>query len=58
MVIFTKEVLEFSEKEREALFTVKEICADLILKASNPNLKKAAKGTLENLMELWGWEDE
>lgn len=57
MKIIKKEILEFSERETDALNLVTEICTGLMREANDPNLKKLAEETYEKLAELWGWEE-
>ena len=57
MRIIAKEVLEFSERETDALHLVTEICTSLIREANDPNLKKLAAETYEMIAELWGREE-
>lgn len=58
MKIFSKEVLEFTQDEGEALYQVTVICADLIQKANDPNLRELAREIHGKIMDLWGYEDE
>ena len=57
MTIIKKEVLEFSEKETDALQLVSQICTGLMREASDPNLKVLAEEIYEQIAELWGWEE-
>lgn len=56
MRIIKKEILEFSEKETEAIQLVTQICTGLMRGASDPNLKKLAEETYDCITTLWGWE--
>lgn len=58
MTIIKKENLAFSEKEVEAIDLVCEICTGLIREATNPELIKLAETVYNNLIELWGWQEE
>lgn len=58
MKIFRKEVLSFTQEEREALSLVREICIIVTREATNPNLRLVATEAHDKLMELWGWDDE
>lgn len=57
MDIVKKEILEFSEKETDALQLVTEMCLGIYREASDPNLQTLAKKLYNNLSELWGWEE-
>ena len=57
MKIIKKEILEFSEREANALNLTMEICAGLIREANDPNLKKLAQEVYDKIAELWGWEE-
>ena len=57
MTIIKKEILAFSEKEREAIDLVCEICSGLMREATDPELIKLAEAVYNNLSELWGWEE-
>lgn len=57
MIIIKKEVLEFSEKETDALQLVSQICTGLMREATDPNLKVLAEEIYEKIAELWGWEE-
>lgn len=57
MKIIKKEILEFSEKETDAIRLVTEICTGLMREAADPSLTKLAEATYNNLSELWGWEE-
>lgn len=57
MKIIKKEILEFSERETDAIRLVTEICTGLMREASDPNLKELAEKTYEKITELWGWEE-
>ena len=57
MTIIKKEVLEFSEKETDALQLVSQICTGLMREANDPNLKVLAEEIYEKIAELWGWEE-
>ena len=58
MKIIKKEILEFSEKETDALQMVAKICAGLMSEATDPTLKKLAEETFENITNLWEREEE
>ena len=57
MRIIKKEILEFSERETDAIRLVTEICTGLMREATDPNLKKLAEETYGMVAELWGWEE-
>lgn len=57
MTIIKKEFLEFSEKEREAIDLVCEICLGLTKESTDPELIKLAETVYNNLTELWRWEE-
>lgn len=57
MNIIKKEVLEFSERETDAISLMMEICSGLMREATSPELKKLAETTYNNVAELWGWEE-
>lgn len=58
MRIIKKEILEFSEKETEAIQLVTQICTGLMRGASDPNLKKLAEETYDCITTLWGWGEQ
>lgn len=55
MKIIKKEILEFNERETDALNLVMEICTGLMREANDPSLTKLAEATYNNLSELWEW---
>lgn len=57
MKIIKKEILEFSEKETDAIQLVTEICTGLMREANDPNLKELAEETYNCITTLWGWEE-
>jgi len=57
MKIIRKEVLEFSERETDAIQLVTEICTGLMREANDPNLKELAEETYDRITTLWGWEE-
>lgn len=57
MKIIKKEILEFSEKEADAIQLVTEICIGLMKEATDPNLKELAEETYNCITTLWGWEE-
>lgn len=57
MQIIKKEILEFSERETDALKLVMNICAGLMREATDPELERLANEVYEKLAELWGWEE-
>lgn len=57
MKIINKEILEFSEKENEAIYLVTEICISLMREATDPNLKELAEKTYKYVTVLWEWEE-
>lgn len=57
MKIIKKEILEFSEKEIDAIQLVTEICTGLMREANDPNLKELAEETYNGITTLWGWEE-
>ena len=57
MKIIKKEILEFSERETDAIQLVTEICAGLIREATAPDLKELAEEIYDRITTLWGWEE-
>ena len=57
MKIIKKEILEFSEKETNAIQLVFEICTGLMREANDPNLKELAEETYNCITTLWEWEE-
>ena len=57
MRINKKEILEFSEKETDAIQLIIEICNGLTREATDPNLKELAEETYNCITTLWGWEE-
>ena len=57
MKIIKKEILEFSEREGDALNLVMEICTGLMREANDPSLTKLAESIYNNISELWEWEE-
>ena len=57
MKIIKKEILEFSEKETDAIKLVIEICTGLMREAIDPNLKELAEETYNCVTALGGWEE-
>ena len=57
MKIIKKEILEFSEKETNAIKLVSEICTGLMREANDPNLKELAEETYNCITTLWEWEE-
>ena len=57
MQIIKKEILEFSEKETDALRLVTEMCLGINREADDPELKKLACETYDKVCELWGYEE-
>lgn len=57
MKIIKKEILEFNEKETDALRLVTEICSELMREAADPNLKELAEETYNCVTILWEWEE-
>lgn len=55
MKIIKKEIVEFSEKETEAIQLVTQICVGLMREASDPSLKILAEGAYDYITTLWGW---
>ena len=53
MKIIKKEILEFSEKETDAIRLVTEICTGLMREAADPNLKELAEETYNCVTTLW-----
>ena len=54
MKIIKKEILEFSEKETDAIQLVTEICIELMREANVPDLKELAEETYNCITTLWG----
>ena len=57
MQIIKKEILEFSERETDAIQLVLEICTELIREAEAPDLVDLADAIYDKLTTLWGWEE-
>ena len=57
MNIIKKEILEFSEKETDAIQLVTEMCLGIEREANDPELRKLAKEIFNKLSELWGYEE-
>ena len=57
MQIIKKEILEFSERETDAIQLVLEICTGLMREATDPDLKEVAEETYNCVTTLWGWEE-
>lgn len=57
MKIIKKEILEFSERETDAINLVVEICNGLMREANDPNLKELAEELYDRITTLWGWEE-
>lgn len=57
MNIIKKEILEFSERETDAIMLITEICAGLMREADNPRIKYLSENIYYNLSELWGYEE-
>ena len=57
MKIIKKEILEFSEKEADAIQLVTEICIGLMRETTDPNLEELAEETYNCITTLWGWEE-
>ena len=57
MKIIKKEILEFSERETDAIQLVLEICSGIDREATDPDLQILAKRIYNDLSELWGWEE-
>lgn len=58
MNIIKKEILEFSEEEREAINLLLKICNEIRGATSDSNLEKLAKETYNNVATLKGYEEE
>jgi hypothetical protein len=57
MTIIKKEILEFSEKETDAIRLVTQICTGLMREAADPNLKELAEETYNCITALWEMEE-
>ena len=57
MNIVKKEILEFSEKETDALQLVTEMCLDIERESESPVIRQLASEVFEKLSELWGYEE-
>lgn len=57
MNIIKKEILEFSEKETDAIQLVTGICIELMREANDPDLKELAEETYNDITTLWGLEE-
>ena len=56
MKIIKKDVLDFNERETDALSLVREMCEDLRKEATDPDLIKLAEEIVLKVSELWEWE--
>ena len=52
MEIIKKETVKFSEQEKDALQMVSRICTGLMQEADDPDLRKLAKETFENIYKI------
>ena len=57
MQIIKKEILEFSERETDAIQLVLEICTGLTREADSPDLQELAEELYDRLTTLLGWEE-
>lgn len=57
MDIIKKEILNFSEKESDALHLVIEMCWGINREATNPKLLKLADEISYKLCVLWGYKE-
>lgn len=57
MKIIKKEILEFSERETDAINLVCEICTGLMREVENPKIKELAEEIYNKVSELWGYEE-
>jgi len=57
MRIIKKEILEFSERETDAIQLVTEMCLGIDREADDPDLQILAKRIYNDLSVLWGWEE-
>ena len=57
MQIIKKEILEFSEKETDALQLVTQMCLGIEREANSLELRRIASEAFEKLSELWGYEE-
>jgi hypothetical protein len=57
MNIVKKEILEFSEKESDALHLVIEMCSGIKREATNPELLKLADEISYKLCVLWWYKE-
>lgn len=57
MDIIKKEILNFSEKESDALHLVIEMCWGINQEATNPELLKLADEISYKLCVLWGYKE-
>ena len=57
MQIIKKEILEFSEKETDALRLVTQMCLGIEREANNPELQRIAIEAFAKLAELWRYEE-
>ena len=57
MNIIKKEILEFSEKESDALQLVTEMCLGIERECESPVIRQIASEAFEKLSELWGYEE-
>lgn len=57
MQIIKKEILEFSEREIDAIQLVLEICTGVTREAEDPALRDLADELYDELTTLWGWNE-
>jgi hypothetical protein len=57
MQIIKKEILEFNERETEALRLITEMCLGIERESENPAIRQLASEVFEKLSELWGYEE-
>ena len=57
MNIVKKEILEFSQKETDALQLVTEMCLGLMREVTDPNLKELSQRIYYDVSALRGWEE-
>ena len=57
MNIIKKEILDFSERENDALELVTQLCLGIIDEAENPELVNLAKTVFEKVSKLWGYKE-
>lgn len=57
MNIIKKEILEFSEKETDAIRLIIEMCLGIERESESPDIRQLAREVFEKLSKLWEYEE-